>query len=93
MIEGLGIDIIEVKRVQKRIEAEKGFREYVFSSAEIAYCEKKTNKYEHYAARFAAKEAFLKALGTGWTSEYSFPRNRNYSRWPGQAPAGLKRSL
>jgi holo-[acyl-carrier protein] synthase len=38
----------------------------VFSKTEIAYCESKTNKFEHYAARFAAKEAFFKALGTGW---------------------------
>ena len=44
----------------------------VFSKKEIAYCEKKTNKFEHYAARFAAKEAFFKAIGTGWRKDTAF---------------------
>jgi holo-[acyl-carrier protein] synthase len=44
----------------------------VFSKAEIAYCESKKNKFEHYAARFAAKEAFFKALGTGWAENTLF---------------------
>jgi holo-[acyl-carrier protein] synthase len=51
---------------------ESGFRELVFSKTEIAYCEAKTNKFEHYAARFAAKEAFFKALGTGWLENTLF---------------------
>ena len=71
MITGLGIDMIEVERVAEKIGKNSGFRELVFSDAEIAYCEKMTFKYENYAARFAAKEAFLKAIGTGWTSEFS----------------------
>ena len=66
MIAGVGIDIIEVDRVATRIEKENGFRELVFSKKEIEYCEGKKNKFEHYAARFAAKEAFFKAIGTGW---------------------------
>lgn len=69
MILGVGIDMIEVKRVQEKIEKKSGFREMVFSENEINYCEKKFNKFEHYAGRFAAKEAFLKAVGTGLTSE------------------------
>lgn len=68
MIKGIGTDIIEVERVASKIEKENGFRELVFSSAEIKYCEAKTNKYEHYAARFAAKEALGKAFGAGWMS-------------------------
>lgn len=72
MISGIGIDMIEVDRVAEKIGKEKGFRELVFSANEIAYCEGKTNKYEHYAARFAAKEAFLKALGTGWSNGIAF---------------------
>ncbi len=44
----------------------------VFSENEIKYCEAKANKFEHYAARFAAKEAFFKALGTGWKNGTSF---------------------
>lgn len=65
-MKGLGTDIIEVDRLASKIEKGQGFRELVFSPLEIEYCEKQANKYESYAARFAAKEAFLKALGTGW---------------------------
>jgi holo-[acyl-carrier protein] synthase len=72
MISGIGIDMIEVDRVAEKINKEQGFREMVFSGGEIAYCEAKTHKYEHYAARFAAKEAFMKAAGTGWVSELRF---------------------
>jgi holo-[acyl-carrier protein] synthase len=66
MLLGIGTDIIEVQRVETKINKEIGFRELVFSENEIAYCEAKTHKFEHYAARFAAKEALMKALGTGW---------------------------
>ena len=66
MIKGTGTDIIEVERIASKIQKENGFREFVFSTEEIKYCENKTNKYEHYAARFAAKEALGKALGLGW---------------------------
>ena len=72
MITGLGIDTVEVERIAQKIEKGNGFRELVFSANEIAYCEGKTHKYEHYAARFAAKEAFFKALGTGWTAGTAF---------------------
>ena len=72
MVEGIGIDMIDVERVATRIGKENGFRELVFSKNEIAYCETKTNKFEHYAARFAAKEAFFKALGTGWLNGTAF---------------------
>jgi holo-[acyl-carrier protein] synthase len=68
MIFGIGTDLIEIERVADRIEKKTGFRELVFTPNEINYCEAKTFKYEHYAARFAAKEAFLKAIGTGWRS-------------------------
>lgn len=66
MLAGLGTDLIEVERIREKIGKESGFRELVFSKIEIVYCESKTNKFENYAARFAAKEAFFKALGTGW---------------------------
>jgi holo-[acyl-carrier protein] synthase len=65
MISGIGIDLIETERVGDKIAKETGFREYIFSAAEITFCESKANKTEHYAARFAGKEAFLKAMGTG----------------------------
>jgi holo-[acyl-carrier protein] synthase len=72
MTEGVGIDIADVERIAQRIEKEYGFKEMIFSVEEISYCESKTNQFEHYAARFAAKEAFFKALGTGWITGTSF---------------------
>jgi len=72
MIVGLGIDIVEVERIAEKIAKDNGFRELVFSAKEIAYCESKTHKHEHYAARFAAKEAFFKALGSGWLNDTAF---------------------
>ncbi len=66
MIAGIGIDMIEVDRVAEKIAMSAGFREKVFSTDEIALCESRgKNKTQHYAARFAAKEAFLKATGFG----------------------------
>lgn len=65
-MKGLGTDIVEVDRIAEKIVKGQGFRELVFTPLEIEYCEKQANKFESYAARFAAKEAFLKALGTGW---------------------------
>ena len=72
MIFGIGTDLIEVARIAEKMEKKAGFKELVFSADEIIYCEARTFKYEHYAARFAAKEAFLKALGTGWRSGTAF---------------------
>ena len=66
MIIGTGIDIIEVERVAQRVGSGNGFRELVFSKDEILYCESKAFPFQHYAGRFAAKEAFLKAVGRGW---------------------------
>lgn len=72
MITGVGTDLIEVERVAGKISKNEGFRELVFTPNEIVYCEAKANKFQHYAARFAAKEAFLKAIGTGWISGIAF---------------------
>jgi len=66
MIYGIGTDIIEVSRIHAVMEKEIGFREKIFTLGEIAYCDTKRHKYENYAARFSAKEAFMKAIGTGW---------------------------
>jgi holo-[acyl-carrier protein] synthase len=70
MILGTGIDIIEVERVAIKVAKESGFREKVFSIAECNFCESKSDKAQNYAARFAAKEAFLKATGKGLTLGY-----------------------
>jgi holo-[acyl-carrier protein] synthase len=66
MIYGIGTDIIEVDRVAAKMEKGNGFRDMIFTPGEIVYCEAQANPKQHYAARFAAKEAFLKAMGTGW---------------------------
>jgi holo-[acyl-carrier protein] synthase len=65
MITGLGIDMIEVERVAEKIARNNGFKEKIFSAGEISYCESMQNKAQHFAGRFAAKEAFLKATGKG----------------------------
>lgn len=65
MIYGIGTDIIEVERMQKAMERSDAFKNRVFAPEEQAYCDGNAITYQHYAARFAAKEAFLKAFGTG----------------------------
>ena len=67
MIVGVGIDMIEVDRVLEKIDSNNGFRKLIFSEKEIAFCDSMPKRGEHYAARFAAKEAFLKATGFGLT--------------------------
>jgi len=71
MIIGIGIDMIEVDRVTEKIGRGQGFREKIFSVNEILFCESKVNSGENYAARFAAKEAFLKATGQGLALGYN----------------------
>ena len=72
MIFGVGLDLIEVERVRRELERDPEFREQVFTPEEIAYCDRHRHSAQHYAARFAAKEAFLKALGTGWRQGITF---------------------
>ena len=67
MIIGLGVDIAEVERMRAAIERRgEAFLRRVYTPKERAYCERFRNKYERFAGRFAAKEAAMKALGTGW---------------------------
>jgi holo-[acyl-carrier protein] synthase len=67
MIVGTGVDIAETSRLEKGLERHgERFTKRLFTPAEIAYCERFKNRGERYAARFAAKEAAFKALGTGW---------------------------
>jgi holo-[acyl-carrier protein] synthase len=67
MIVGSGVDLAEVARIRAAIERHgRRFIERIFTPAEIAYVERKANRYERFAARFAAKEAGMKAIGTGW---------------------------
>jgi holo-[acyl-carrier protein] synthase len=68
LIVGLGVDIAEVERVKGAIERHgEVFLRRVYTAREREYCERFKNKFERYAGRFAAKEAVMKALGTGWS--------------------------
>jgi len=69
MIIGVGVDMIEVSRIEKALEHPRigqRFRKRVYTDSEVRYCEGRKRKYESYAGRFAAKEAVMKALGVGW---------------------------
>lgn len=66
MVVGLGIDIVEVHRLRSALEKGEAMAKRVFTEPELDYCQARKNKYQHFAGRFAAKEAALKALGTGW---------------------------
>jgi holo-[acyl-carrier protein] synthase len=72
LVFGIGTDIIEIQRVADKLRRTGGLKKRVFTPREIAYCESKAKSAQHFAARFAAKEAFLKAIGTGWRSGYRF---------------------
>lgn len=63
MVVGIGVDLIEVERIRKILEKTPRFLTRIFTADEADYCLKKTNTHQHLAARFAAKEAFFKALG------------------------------
>jgi holo-[acyl-carrier protein] synthase len=68
VIVGLGVDMEEITRVGEAITRHgRHFLERIFTAAEIAYCERHRDSVERYAGRFAAKEATMKALGTGWS--------------------------
>lgn len=68
MIVGTGIDLVEVERLGERISSNAALKSKIFSVDECRYCEQRPNSKEHFAARFAAKEAFLKATGLGLTA-------------------------
>ena len=61
----VGLDLIEIERIQRALERYAAFRERCFTDAERAYCDSRPNPAQHYAARFAGKEAVGKALGFG----------------------------
>src|SRR5207244_12036542 len=84
MIVSIGVDIIEVRRVRETIERTPRFAERVFTEAERAYCESRgAVAAQHYAARFAAKEAALKALQTGWSGGNTWQDNEVSERESG----------
>jgi holo-[acyl-carrier protein] synthase len=68
MILGIGIDLVEVSRIERALLKGDRFMRRLYTSAEIAYCQRHKEPGRHFAARFAAKEAGMKALGTGWSN-------------------------
>jgi holo-[acyl-carrier protein] synthase len=67
VIVGLGLDIAEIDRIEAAVTRHgTPFLQRIFTTREVAYCESHKNQFERYAGRFAAKEAAMKALGTGW---------------------------
>ncbi|GGG91693.1 holo-ACP synthase [Silvibacterium dinghuense] len=86
MLLGTGIDLIEIDRITQSVERYgERFLERVFTPGEIAYCSRKKNAAESYAARFAAKEAGAKALGTGIQHGVNW-KEIEVRRLPGQRP-------
>ncbi len=97
MIVGLGLDIAEIDRIEAAIGRHGApFIERLFTPGEVAYCESHKNRFERYAARFAAKEAAMKALGTGWRRGVRW-RDIEVTREKGGKPvlrlAGVAREL
>lgn len=73
MIAGIGIDLVEVRRIQNLLERwGERFLQKLFTDNEIKSCQAKVNQFECLAARFAAKEALAKALGHGWCRHFSW---------------------
>jgi holo-[acyl-carrier protein] synthase len=74
-VKGIGIDIEEVARIEEAMRQwDEAFLEKLFTDAEIKYCRSKSRPAEHFAARFAAKEAFSKAVGTGWRDKFNWTK-------------------
>ncbi len=63
MIQGIGTDIVEVSRIADKLSRSTSFKQHVFSAGEIEYCERQKSPFIHFAARWAVKEAYLKAYG------------------------------
>lgn len=86
MIVGLGVDMEEITRVGEAIRRHgRLFLERVFTPGEIEYCERHRDRAERYTGRFAAKEAMMKALGTGWAKGVRW-RDIEVTRMPGGRP-------
>jgi holo-[acyl-carrier protein] synthase len=67
MIVGIGMDVVEIRRIRDLAQRHATFLTRTFAPGELHHCQEKANPFPHLAARFAAKEAVFKALGTGWS--------------------------
>jgi len=94
MIRGIGVDIIEIDRIQQSIdELGDHFLHKIFTPLEIAYCNSKPNSNQHFAARFAAKEALSKAVATGWAEEFRWKDVEITNKPSGQPVIALHGSM
>ncbi len=94
MVFGIGIDIIEIDRVKNSVEKYGDhFLKKVYTVTELDYCLSKQNKYQHLAARFAAKEAVFKALTTGWSKDVGWQDIEIYNEPNGLPLVNLKGDL
>jgi len=82
MIIGIGIDLVKIDRIDKAGKNHSGFLERVFSEREREYCARQKFPAQHYAGRFAAKEAVLKAIGTWWGARCEHLRQGQRSYGP-----------
>lgn len=94
MVFGIGIDIIEIDRIKTSVEKYGDhFLNKIYTSTELEYCLSKVNKYQHLAARFAAKEAVFKALTTGWNKDVGWKDIEIYNEPNGMPLVKLKGDL
>ncbi len=94
MIFGVGIDIIEIDRIKKSIDKYGDqFLNKIFTKTELEYSLSKKNKYQHLAARFAAKEAIAKALTSGWSKGFSWKEIEIYNEKNGLPQVQLNGNL
>ena len=73
MIAGIGTDIVEIHRIEEKLVKNTYFKTHVFSTNEIEYCEKQKKPFMHFAARWAVKEAYLKAFGVKFIGNHRLP--------------------
>ena len=86
MIRGVGLDAVEIRRIEETIARwGERFLKKIFTQHEIEYCSSKKSPSQHFAVRFAAKEAFSKAIATGWTGIFEW-RNVEVSNAPSGRP-------
>ncbi|MHB8580181.1 MAG: holo-ACP synthase [Ignavibacteriaceae bacterium] len=94
MVFGIGVDIIEIDRVKKSVDKYgDNFLNKIYTETELNYCLNKASKYQHLAARFAAKEAVYKALSTGWNKEIGWHDIEIYNEANGMPLVKLKGDL
>lgn len=94
MVFGIGIDIIEIDRIKSSVEKYGDhFLNKIYTATELEYCMSKGNRYQHLAARFAAKEAVFKALSTGWSKDVGWQDIEIYNEPNGMPLVKLKGDL